>query len=125
MARHLPHRRQGTPRRRAARDLRHRQPGHHPGHGDRHPVRFAAAHVIGDQAAKADLRIDFTFTGLGETWTARIMRAVLNARRGASTDTQPTVSGPKAALVGVLLQPASAGQLAQAGKSSSTATSLR
>jgi len=53
------------------------------------------------------------------------MRAVLNARRGASTDTQLTVSGPKAALVGVLLQPASAGQLAQAGKSSSTATSLR
>ena len=53
------------------------------------------------------------------------MRAVLNARRGASTDTQLTVSGPKAALVGVLLQPASAGQPAQAGKSSSTATSLR
>jgi len=52
-------------------------------------------------------------------------REVLNACRGASTDMQLTGSGPKAARVGVLPQPASAGQFAQAGKSSSTATSLR
>ena len=41
---------------------------------------------------------------------------VLNARTGASPDPQLTVSGPKAALVGVVLQPGVAGQLAQAGK---------
>ena len=77
---------------------------------------FAAVHVIGDQAAKVNLRIDFTFTDLDETWTVWVNRGVLNARRGASPDTQLTVSGPKAALVGVVLQPAAAGQLAQADK---------
>jgi alkyl sulfatase BDS1-like metallo-beta-lactamase superfamily hydrolase len=77
---------------------------------------FAAVHVIGEQAAKVDLRVDFAFTDLGETWTAWVRRGVLNARRGASPDTQLTVSGPKAALIGTLLQPASATQLAQAGK---------
>jgi alkyl sulfatase BDS1-like metallo-beta-lactamase superfamily hydrolase len=41
---------------------------------------------------------------------------VLNARHGASPDAQLTVSGPKPALVGVVLQPAAAGQLAQVGK---------
>jgi Alkyl sulfatase C-terminal len=69
-----------------------------------------------DQAANAHLRIDFTFTDLGEIWTVWVKRGVLNARRGASPDTQLTVSGPKAALVGVVLQPAVAAQLAQAGK---------
>ena len=77
---------------------------------------FAAVHVIGDQAAKADLRVYFTFTDLDETWTTWVRRGVLNARRGASPDTQLTISGPKAALVGVVLQPAGAAQLAQAGK---------
>lgn len=77
---------------------------------------FAAVHIIGDRAVRADLRIDFAFTDLGETWTAWIRRGVLNARRGASPDTQLTVSGPKAALVGVLLQPGTTSQLAQAGK---------
>ncbi len=77
---------------------------------------FAAVHVIGDKAALADLRIDFTFTDRqGETWTMWVRRGVLNARPGASARPQLTVSGPKAALVGVLLQPASASQLAQAG----------
>jgi ubiquinone biosynthesis protein UbiJ len=41
---------------------------------------------------------------------------VLNSRRGASPGAQLTLSGPKAALVGVVLQPAATGQLAQAGK---------
>lgn len=43
-------------------------------------------------------------------------RAPLPARPGASKDTQLTISGPKAALVGAILQPAAATQLAQAGK---------
>ena len=76
---------------------------------------FAAVHVIGE-AARIDLRIDFTFTDLDQTWTVWVKRAMLNARRGASPDAQLTVSGPKAALVGVVLQPAAAGQLAPAGK---------
>ena len=44
---------------------------------------FAAVHVIGDKAADVDLRIDFDFTDLDETWTMWVRRGVLNARRGA------------------------------------------
>jgi alkyl sulfatase BDS1-like metallo-beta-lactamase superfamily hydrolase len=84
---------------------------------------FASVHVIGDEAAKADLRIDFTLTDLDETWTVWVNRGVLNARRGASPDAQFTVAGPKAALVGVVLQPASAGHLAQAGRCARPAVS--
>ena len=76
---------------------------------------FAGVHVIGDKAASTDLRIDFTFTDLDQTWTFWIKRGVLNARIGASPDTQLTVSGPKAGLVGVILKPAAAQQAAQAG----------
>ena len=79
---------------------------------------YAAVHLIGDKAAQADLRIDFHFTDQGhdQTWTMWVRRGVLNAREGASSDTQLTVTGPKAALAGVLLQPADADRLAQAGK---------
>ena len=77
---------------------------------------FAAVHVIGEKAAEVDMRIDFTFTDLDETWTVWVRRGVLNARRGAAPDTQLTVTGPKAAIVGVVLQPAAAGRLAAAGK---------
>ena len=38
------------------------------------------------------------------------------ASEPTSPDTQLTVAGPKAALVGAVLQPAAASQLAQAGK---------
>lgn len=77
---------------------------------------FAAVHLIGDQAANADLRICFAFTDLDQTWTATVGRGVLNARRGTAPGTQLTVSGPKAVLTGVILSPATARQLAQAGK---------
>ncbi|MCQ4210942.1 alkyl/aryl-sulfatase [Streptomyces longispororuber] len=81
---------------------------------------YAAVHLIGDRAAHADLRIDFRFTdapsAADENWTMWVRRGVLNARRGTSPDAPLTVSGPKAALVGTLLKPASAAQLAQAGK---------
>ena len=76
---------------------------------------FAAVHVDGVKADKTDLRIDFASTDLGQTWTVWVKRGVLNARLGASPDTQLTVTGPKAALVGVVLQPAAADQLVQAG----------
>jgi alkyl sulfatase BDS1-like metallo-beta-lactamase superfamily hydrolase len=77
---------------------------------------YAAVHIIGDKDPTADIRIDFAFTDLDETWTVWVKRGVLNARRGASPDTQLTVSGPKAALVGAVLQPAAAAKLAEAGK---------
>ena len=68
---------------------------------------FAAVHVIGDQAAEVDLRIDFTSPTSTETWTSGSAR---RAQRppGRVPRTQLTVSGPKAALVGVVLQPAAA-----------------
>ncbi len=77
---------------------------------------FAAVHVIGDKAASIDVRIDFEFTDHDETWNIWVRRGVMNARKGASDSPQLTVSGPKAALVGVLLQPAVADQLAAGGK---------
>jgi len=78
---------------------------------------FVAIHLIGDKATDAELRIDFVFTDRGdEAWTAWVKRGVLNARKGASPNTQLTVSGPKAALLGALLQPGAAAELAKAGK---------
>jgi alkyl sulfatase BDS1-like metallo-beta-lactamase superfamily hydrolase len=78
---------------------------------------FVAIHLIGDKATDAELRIDFVFTDRGdEAWTAWVKRGVLNARKGASPNTQLTVSGPKAALVGALLQPGAAAELAKAGQ---------
>jgi alkyl sulfatase BDS1-like metallo-beta-lactamase superfamily hydrolase len=73
---------------------------------------YAAVHLIGDEAAKVDLRINFTFTDMRETWAMSIRHGVLNARRGADADAQLTVSGPKAGLTGVLLHPRTAKNLA-------------
>ncbi|WP_431070700.1 alkyl sulfatase C-terminal domain-containing protein [Microbacterium phyllosphaerae] len=44
-----------------------------------------------------------------------VKRGVLNARLGASPDAQLTVSGPKTALVGVVLKPGTGHQLADDG----------
>jgi alkyl sulfatase BDS1-like metallo-beta-lactamase superfamily hydrolase len=76
---------------------------------------FAGVHVIGERAAEVDLRIDYAFTDVDEIWSARVHRGVLKARRGASPDARLTVTGPRAALVGVVLQPATAAKLAEAG----------
>lgn len=76
---------------------------------------FVAVHVIGDRAADADLSIGFHFTDRDEFWSMRVHRGVLNARPGAVPDAPLTVSGPKAALAGVLLRPAAAGKLAASG----------
>ena len=77
---------------------------------------FVAVHIIGDRAADLDLRIGYIFTDLDQTWTLTVRRGVLNVRQGAAPDTPLTVSGTKAALVGVLLQPAAAARLAEAGQ---------
>jgi alkyl sulfatase BDS1-like metallo-beta-lactamase superfamily hydrolase len=76
---------------------------------------FVAVHVDGQKATDVDLRIDFAFTDKDETWTMWIRRGTLNARRGASSAAQLTVSGPKAALTAVLLQPGGASALVDSG----------
>jgi alkyl sulfatase BDS1-like metallo-beta-lactamase superfamily hydrolase len=77
---------------------------------------FAGVHLIGDKAVDTDVRIDFAFTDLDQTWTVWVKRGVLNARVGASPDTQLTVTGPKVAVAGIVLNPASAPQIAQSGE---------
>jgi alkyl sulfatase BDS1-like metallo-beta-lactamase superfamily hydrolase len=79
---------------------------------------FAAVHIDGKRAADADLRMNFEFTDQqpSQTWTMWVRNGVLNARRGRATDAKLAVSGPKAALVAALLQPAQAPGLAEAGK---------
>ncbi len=69
---------------------------------------FAAVHIIGDQAATVDIRVNFTFTDSGQNWAMSVRHGVLNARPGHDGSAQLTVAGPKAALAGVLLQPAQA-----------------
>jgi alkyl sulfatase BDS1-like metallo-beta-lactamase superfamily hydrolase len=76
---------------------------------------FVSVHIDGQKAEKVDLRIDLAFADQDQTWSMWIKRGVLNARQGASSDTQLTITGPKAALIGVLLQPGAAGKLVQAG----------
>ena len=77
---------------------------------------FAAVHVNGPKAADADIRINLDFTDSAEQWNLWIARGVLNARRGHSTDAPLTVSAPKPLMVGVLLKPSVAPQLAAGGK---------
>lgn len=76
---------------------------------------FVSVHIIGAKASEVNLRIDLEFSDHDETWTMWVQRGVLNARRGASDAPQLTVSGPKAALVSVLLKPDSAGALVEKG----------
>jgi alkyl sulfatase BDS1-like metallo-beta-lactamase superfamily hydrolase len=59
---------------------------------------FAAVHIIGDQAAGADIRVNFTFTDSGQDWMMRVRHGVLNARQGHDDDAQLTIAGPKATL---------------------------
>src|SRR5262249_36180567 len=69
---------------------------------------FAGVHIIGDQAAQVDIRVNFTFTDAGQDWTMWVRHGVLHARQGHDDAAQLTVVGPKVALTGVLLQPAQA-----------------
>ncbi|MEV0646637.1 alkyl sulfatase dimerization domain-containing protein [Phytomonospora sp. NPDC050363] len=76
---------------------------------------FVAVHLIGEKAADADLRLDFTFTDLGATWHAWVANGVLNAREGTGPDSQVTVAGAKPAIIGALLQPGAAEKLIRSG----------
>ncbi|WP_029288299.1 alkyl/aryl-sulfatase [Cellulomonas sp. HZM] len=81
---------------------------------------YAAVHVDGRKAADADVLIDIALTDQhddphDERWHFWVRRGVLNARRGPSPSPRLSLSGPKASLVAVLLDPASAGALVDAG----------
>jgi alkyl sulfatase BDS1-like metallo-beta-lactamase superfamily hydrolase len=53
---------------------------------------FAAVHVIGEKAAKADLRIDFTFTDLDQTTIPPAARGELHQPEGLKTGPHPSSS---------------------------------
>jgi alkyl sulfatase BDS1-like metallo-beta-lactamase superfamily hydrolase len=69
---------------------------------------FMAVHVIGDKAAAIDIRLNITFDDTGDEWTMWIRNGVLNARRGHADEVQLTITGPKADLAALLLQPTQA-----------------
>jgi alkyl sulfatase BDS1-like metallo-beta-lactamase superfamily hydrolase len=69
---------------------------------------FMAVHVIGDKAAAIDIRLNVTFDDTGDEWTMWIRNGVLNARRGHGDDVELTITGPKADLAALLLQPTQA-----------------
>jgi alkyl sulfatase BDS1-like metallo-beta-lactamase superfamily hydrolase len=76
---------------------------------------FAGVHVIGEKAGDVDVRINFTFTDIGdEEWTMWVGNGVLNARPGHVDDVQATVSGPKAELATMVLRPDRAHELLSA-----------
>jgi alkyl sulfatase BDS1-like metallo-beta-lactamase superfamily hydrolase len=77
---------------------------------------YAAVHVVGEKAAEVDVRFDADFTDRDETWNVRVRDGVLNARPGASDGAPLTVRAPKPLVAAVLLQPAAAAKLADAGQ---------
>jgi alkyl sulfatase BDS1-like metallo-beta-lactamase superfamily hydrolase len=77
---------------------------------------FVAVHVNGPKAADVDIRINLHFTDVDEKWNLWVARGVLNARREYSTDAPLTVSAPKPVLIGVLLKPSIASQVAGSGR---------
>ncbi|WP_216911572.1 alkyl/aryl-sulfatase [Nocardia noduli] len=66
---------------------------------------YLGVHIIGDRAADVDIRINVTFADGGGDWTMWVRNGVLNARAGHAADAGFAVSGPKAALAALLLQP--------------------
>ncbi|NGO74128.1 hypothetical protein G6045_00265 [Streptomyces sp. YC504] len=75
---------------------------------------FAAVHINGKAAEGVDLRINLNFVApgsqSGEPWHMWVRHGVLNARPGQADDAQLTVTGPKAALVALLLDPGHAAE---------------
>jgi alkyl sulfatase BDS1-like metallo-beta-lactamase superfamily hydrolase len=72
---------------------------------------FVGVRIIGEKASEVDFRINFTFAEHGDEWTMWVRDGVLNARNGHVEGAQLSVSGPKPALAGVLLQPGEAREL--------------
>ncbi len=77
---------------------------------------FAAVRLIGPKAAMVDLRLDYVFTDLAETWGVTVRNGVLNARRGLSTNPQVTLTGTKAALTEAILRPTHVEDAVAAGR---------
>ncbi|WP_370617693.1 alkyl/aryl-sulfatase [Mumia qirimensis] len=76
---------------------------------------FAAIHVVGERAADVDLRIGIVVNDTDERWTAWVRDGVMNARPQESQNVQATITGPKQAVVAVLLDPSRAGDLVSSG----------
>jgi alkyl sulfatase BDS1-like metallo-beta-lactamase superfamily hydrolase len=79
---------------------------------------FAAVHIVGPAAADADIRINITVAGPGgedEQWNLWVAHGVLNARPGHAADAQLSITGPKPAIVGLILQPAKSADLLASG----------
>ncbi|MGC4933472.1 alkyl sulfatase dimerization domain-containing protein [Gordonia sp. DT30] len=76
---------------------------------------FVSVQIDGTKAADADIRIELSFTDTDQRWTMWVARGVLNARRGPAANARVTATGPKIALTGLLLKPASARQIAESG----------
>lgn len=69
---------------------------------------YTAIHLIGDAAGTIDLAMNFTFTDAGGDWHMWVRHGVLNARPGHTGAATLTLTGPKAALATLLLQPGNA-----------------
>lgn len=69
---------------------------------------FAGVHIIGERAADIDIRSNLTFQDSGGDWTMWGPPRRAQHRQGHADAAQLTITGSKAALAGVLLQPASA-----------------
>jgi alkyl sulfatase BDS1-like metallo-beta-lactamase superfamily hydrolase len=69
---------------------------------------YIAIHVIGSRAGTADVAINLTFTDGGGDWHMWVRNGVLNARIGHTDTATLTLSGPKAALAALLLEPGNA-----------------
>jgi alkyl sulfatase BDS1-like metallo-beta-lactamase superfamily hydrolase len=72
---------------------------------------FLGVRIIGEKASEVDFRINFTFAEHGDEWTMWVRNGVLNAQKGHVEGARLSVSGPKPALAGVLLQPGEAREL--------------
>jgi alkyl sulfatase BDS1-like metallo-beta-lactamase superfamily hydrolase len=83
---------------------------------------YAAVHLVGEKAIDLDVRVNITVTDTDTDaeWTMWIANAVLNARSGHAEDVQLTVTGPKAAIAGILLQPDRATAILQSGAVTTT-----
>jgi alkyl sulfatase BDS1-like metallo-beta-lactamase superfamily hydrolase len=80
---------------------------------------YAAVHVVGQRATGIDIRINVTISGDGDEnddqWTMWLANSVLNARAAHAADVHLTVTGPKPAVVGLLMQPSKGQDLVKSG----------
>lgn len=77
---------------------------------------YAGVHLVAEKADDVDISVNFSFADTKQDWNMWVRRAVLNARSGRAPDAQLTLTGPKALLAGILLQPGKASAILDSGK---------